>query len=57
MKAGRRVCCQACEFVDAEAEVSEDDDVSDDDDADDSELDSLDGSFIDDDTQAPADQG
>ena len=52
------VCCQACEFVDAEAQVSaDDDDVSDDDDADDSELDSLDGSFIDDATQAPAEQG
>jgi len=47
---------QACQFLDQEAEVSEDD-VSTDDDDDGSDLDSLDGSFIDDDTQltqAPA---
>jgi len=41
---------QACQFLDQEAEVSEDD-VSSDDDDDGSDLDSLDGSFIDDDTQ------
>jgi len=51
--------CQACQFLDREAEVSEDGESGDDDDDDDdgSDVDSLDGSFIDDDTlltQAPA---
>jgi len=49
---------QACQFLDREAEVSEDDVSSDDDDG--SELDSLDGSFINDATQltqAPATRG
>lgn len=53
---GVSVWCQACEFVDGEAEVS--DDCGSEDDEDGSDLDSLDGSFIDDDdtqlTQAPA---
>ena len=43
---------QACPFLDREAEVTEDDISSDDDDDDDgSDLDHLDGSFIDDATQ------
>jgi len=45
--------CQAaaCQFLDREAEVSDDDNDSDETDG--SDLDSLDGSFIDDNTQAP----
>ena len=48
--------CQACQFLDHEAEVSEDGLSGDDDEDDGSDVDSLDGSFIDDDTlltQAP----
>jgi len=49
---------QACQFLDREAEVSEEEDRSSDDDDDDDG--SLEGSFIDDDTlatQAPTTQG